>query len=137
MSLETIQNELTALRTEVKAVSRMLRRIKTKLDDPDGSKAKERSATNGFNRPQHVTEPLRAFLGLAEGEMISRSQVTQRITSYIKENGLKHPDNGRLLILDAKLKELLQVPDGTQVTYLNLQRFLSPLYIKAEKEPKA
>ena len=130
MSLETIQSELTALRAEVKSLTKLIRKVKAKQDDPDGTKAAERAKNNGFNRKQQVTDKLRTFIGLAEGELISRSEVTKAITKYITDNGLKHPENGRVLIMDEKLRDLLQ-PGDVQVTFLNLQKFLSPHYIKA------
>ena len=132
MSLETIQTELAALRADVKALTKIVRKVKTHQEDPDGEKAKARSANNGFNRKQEITPKLRDFLGLPEGELISRSEVTKKVNAYITEKGLKHPDNGRQLILDDKLKELLQPPAGVVVTYLNLQKHLSPHYIKAK-----
>lgn len=132
MSLETIQTELAALRTEVKNLAKLIRKIKNAQDDPDGEKAKARAANNGFNRKQDVTPKLREFLGLPVGELISRSEVTKFINKYIIDNGLKHPDNGRQIILDNKLRDLLAPPEGVQVTYLNLQKYLSPHYIKKE-----
>ena len=132
MSLETIQTELAALRADVKALTKIVRKVKTHQEDPDGEKAKARSANNGFNRKQEITPKLRDFLGLPEGELISRSEVTKKVNAYITENGLKHPDNGRQLILDDKLKELLQPPADVVVTYLNLQKYLSPHYVKTE-----
>jgi chromatin remodeling complex protein RSC6 len=132
MSLETIQSELAALRTEVKNLTKLIRKIKNTQEDPDGEKAKARAANNGFNRKQDVTPKLREFLGLPAGELISRSEVTKVVNKYIIDNGLKHPDNGRQIILDDKLRDLLAPPEGVQVTYLNLQKFLSPHYIKKE-----
>jgi chromatin remodeling complex protein RSC6 len=73
---------------------------------------------------------LRTFLGLDEGELISRSEVTKFINKYITEKGLKHPENGRQLILDDTLRDLLAPPADVQVTYLNLQKYLSPHYVK-------
>ena len=130
MSLETIQTEIAALRADVKALTKIIRKIKSTQEDPDGEQAKARAANNGFNRKQDVTPKLRAFLGLAEGELISRSEVTKFINKYISERGLKHPDNGRQLILDETLRDLLAPPADVQVTYLNLQKYLSPHYVK-------
>ena len=130
MSLETIQTELAALRADVKALTKIIRKVKNTQEDPDGEKAKARAANNGFNRKQEITPKLREFLGLPEGELISRSEVTKKVNAYITEKGLKHPDNGRQLILDDKLKELLQPPADIVVTYLNLQKYLSPHYVK-------
>ena len=130
MSIETIQTELAALRTDVKNLAKLIRKIKSTQDDPDGEKAKARAANNGFNRKQDVTPKLRAFLELPEGELVSRSEVTKSINKYITDKGLKHPDNGRQIILDDTLRDLLAPPADVQVTYLNLQKYLSPHYIK-------
>jgi len=130
MSLETIQTEIAALRAEVKILTKIVRKIKSTQEDPDGEKAKARATNNGFNRKQEVSPKLRVFLGLADDEFISRSEVTKFITRYITERGLKHPENGRQLILDDVLRDLLAPPAGVQVTYLNLQKYLSPHYVK-------
>lgn len=130
MSLESIQSELSALRTDVKNLAKMVRKIRSTQDDPDGEKAKKRAENNGFNRKQEITPVLRTFLGLPEGELVSRSEVTKHVNKYITEKGLKHPENGRQIVLDAKLKELLAPPEGVVVTYLNLQKYLSPHYVK-------
>jgi|TARA_B110000259_G_scaffold154231_1_gene174806 chromatin remodeling complex protein RSC6 len=132
MSLETIQSEIAALRADVKSLTKIIRKVKNTQEDPDGEKAKARAANNGFNRKQEITPKLREFLGLPAEELISRSEVTKFINKYITEKGLKHPDNGRQLILDDKLKELLQPPADVIVTYLNLQKYLSPHYVKKE-----
>jgi len=91
---------------------------------------------NGFNRKQAISEELRSFLDLPEGELVSRSTVTRSINKYVTENNLKHPDNGRLLMLDDKLKSLLKPPDDVQITFLNLQKYLSPHYTRVESEKK-
>ena len=132
MSTESITIELAAIRSELKSLTKLVRKVKAKQDDPDGEKAKKRAENNGFNRKQKFSDKLRTFLGLKKSELISRSEVTKAINKYITDKGLKHPDNGRVLVMDDKLKNLLD-PGDTQVTYLNLQKFLSPHYIKEDK----
>lgn len=136
MSFESIQTEIAALRNDIKNLAKLVRKIKSHQDDPDGEKAKARAANNGFNRKQDVTPKLREFLGLPAGELVSRSEVTKVVNKYITDNGLKHPDNGRQIILDDKLRDLLSPPADVQVTYLNLQKYLSPHYVKKEEEEK-
>ena len=117
---------------DLKTVLKLLRKILAFHEDPSGEKAKARAANNGFNRNIEVSPELREFLALAEGDTISRSEVTRRINKYINENGLKHPDNGRMIILDNKLLKLLEPPDGVQVTFLNIQKYLSRHYKKLD-----
>ena len=136
MSLDSITTELAAIRSELKSLTKLVRKIKSKQEDPNGEKAKKRAENNGFNRKQDVTPKLREFLGLPAGELVSRSEVTKVVNKYITDNGLKHPDNGRQIILDDKLRDLLSPPADVQVTYLNLQKYLSPHYVKKEEEEK-
>ena len=133
MSLETVLSEISALRSDVKSLTKIVRKIKAKQDDPDGTKAASRAKNNGFNREQAISPKLREFLGVEEGKLVSRSFVTRAINSYVTEKGLKHPDTGRVLVLDDKLRDLLNPPADTQVTFLNLQKFLSPHYTKVEQ----
>ena len=130
MSLETIQTEIAALRNDVKNLTKLVRKVKNTQEDPDGEKAKARAENNGFNRKQEITPKLREFLALPEGDLISRSEVTKFVNKYITEKGLKHPENGRQIILDDTLRDLLAPPADVVVTYLNLQKYLSPHYIK-------
>jgi chromatin remodeling complex protein RSC6 len=129
VTLETLAKELKALRKDV-------RKIRLHFEDPDGTKQAARSQNNGFNKPLNVTPELRTFLGLAADEKISRSQVTTRINAYVTEKGLK---SGQNISLDATLKALLKVPEGTTVTFLNIQKYINPHYVKEPKvaKPKA
>ncbi|MAR39678.1 MAG: hypothetical protein CMD22_03170 [Flavobacteriales bacterium] len=131
---EQILSELSSLKSDIKSLSKIVRKIKAKVDDPTGEKAASRAKNNGFNRKQAISDKLRAFLELPDGELVSRSTVTRAINKYVTDNGLKHPDNGRILVLDDKLKKLLQPPDDVEVTFLNLQKFLSPHYTRVEQE---
>jgi chromatin remodeling complex protein RSC6 len=133
MSLENILTEIAALRNDVKSLTKIVRKIKAKQDDPDGTKAASRAKNNGFNREQAISPKLREFLGVEEGKLVSRSFVTRAINNYVTEKGLKHPDNGRVLVLDEKLRTLLDPPADTQITFLNLQKYLSPHYTKVEQ----
>ena len=126
MSIETVLEEIAALRSDVKSLSKIVRKIKAKQDDPTGEKAASRAMNNGFNRKQAISEKLRAFLDHPQGELVSRSTVTKAINKYVTDNGLKNPDNGRILILDDKLRNLLEPPPDVEITFLNLQRYLSP-----------
>ena len=140
-TMDSLYAEITALRSEVKSLAKLVRKVRSVQDDPTGEKSKARSQNNGFNRALEISPKLREFLGTDEGQMVSRSEVTRRVNQYIKDNNLKHPDNGRIIILDDKLTDLLAPPEGVQVTFLNMQKYISPHYVKSEKsdgeEPKS
>lgn len=124
---------LEKLIADVKSLHRDVRKIRQAIDDPSGEKAKARSQNNGFRKPLDVDDKLREFLGLAPGVKISRAEVTQAVDAYAVKNNLK---SGQVINMDDKLRDLLQPPADVQVTYLKLQHYLAPHYIKPTPEPK-
>ena len=136
---DQILSELTALRKDFDSLTKLVRKIRSTVEDPNGEKAAARrnNPNNGFNRPRQVTPALKEFLGLAPDATISRTDVTKGVYGYIRENNLKHPDNGKIIMPDAKLKALLGTDDETQITFTNIQKFISPHYIKEDKSPAA
>ena len=78
--------EITALSAEVKSLTKIVRKIKAKLDDPTGEKSTNRAKNNGFNREQKVSDKLRDFLDLPADKLVSRSFVTRAINKYVKDN---------------------------------------------------
>ena len=138
-TIDSLATELAALTKELKSIAKVVRKIRAHQEDPTGEKAAERSAKSGFNRKQRVSPQLGAFLGLAEGEGVSRGEVTKRINAYVKENNLKKPENKRIFVLDEKLKGLLDVPAGIDLQFTNLQTYLKPHYMGPidEAEPAA
>ena len=132
-TLESLQTELAALAKDLKSLTKLVRKVRSHQEDPNGDKAKSRAENNGFNRPLEISSLLREFLELGPEDMISRSNVTRRINKYVTDNGLKHPDNGRVIIMDDKLIKLLSPPAGLEITFLNIQKYLSPHYIKTAK----
>jgi upstream activation factor subunit UAF30 len=59
--------------------------------------------------------------------------VTRDINAYIRENNLQDPTNGRKINPDAKLSALLKLEKADELTYFNLQRFMSPHFAKTVK----
>ena len=123
MSFESVLTEIAALRNDVKSLTKIVRKIKAKQDDPDGTKAASRAKNNGFNREQAISPKLADFLGVEADKLVSRSFVTRAINKYVTEKGLKPPENGRVLVLDDKHRTLLDPPADTQITFLTLQKY--------------
>ena len=142
-TLDSLALDIAAVQKDLKALRKMVRKVIGDIEDPTGEKKEARTKNNGFNKPQVVTDALRSFLNLGADEMISRSQVTKAVNAYVTETELK---KGQNITLDAPLQALLSPPEGTQITFLNIQKFLNQHYVKQEKpappskepkEPKA
>jgi chromatin remodeling complex protein RSC6 len=63
-------------------------------------------------------------MGLKSGDKRSQTEVTKFISDYVKSHSCFDPTFKRRILPNAALAKLLRVDDKTEVTYLNLQRFL-------------
>jgi upstream activation factor subunit UAF30 len=68
---------------------------------------------------------------------MARTEVTREINKYIRSNSLQHPDNGRKILPDKALGKLLKVSKADELTYFNLQKYMSPHFAKAGQAPLA
>lgn len=83
-------------------------------------------APSGFVKPTPISKELAEFLGKTDGSEMARTEVTREINAYIRNNNLQDKENGRRINPDAKLKSLLKLKKGEELTYFNLQRYMSP-----------
>lgn len=68
---------------------------------------------------------------------MARTSVTREINTYIRANNLQDPANGRKINPDAKLTILLKLKKSDELTYFNLQRYMSPHFAKSVKAEAA
>jgi chromatin remodeling complex protein RSC6 len=64
---------------------------------------------------------------------MARTSVTREINNYIRLNNLQDKSNGRKINPDAKLQSLLKLDQADELTYFNLQRYMSPHFAKSVK----
>ena len=83
-------------------------------------------APSGFAKPSPISHELCDFLSVEKGTELARTEVTKHLTTYIKAHNLQAPEDKRVILPDAKLKKLLKVPKGDEITYFNLQKYLKP-----------
>jgi chromatin remodeling complex protein RSC6 len=87
-------------------------------------------APSGFVKPTLISAELADFLGKSVGTEMARTEVTREINAYIREHQLQDKSNGRVINADIKLSSLLKIPAGEELTYFNLQRYMSPHFTK-------
>lgn len=88
-------------------------------------------APSGFVKPTLISNELAGFLGKPEGSEMARTDVTREINKYIRTNNLQDKENGRKINPDKKLTSLLKLKKGDELTYFNLQRYMSPHFAKS------
>ena len=86
---------------------------------------------SGFTKPTMISDTLSTFLGKQPGTLLARTEVTREINAYIRTNQLQDKTNGRRINADAKLSTLLGLKVGDELTYFNLQRYMSGHFTKA------
>jgi len=89
---------------------------------------------SGFNKPTHISEELSTFLEVDADTLMPRTTATKKLHIYIKGNKLQNPKDGRKIMCDEALQSLLKVPKDVQLSYFNLQTYLSPHFKKAAKK---
>ena len=134
MSSEEFELRLNKLDTQLKKLYRLCNKIRTHQTDPTGEKAAERSKNSWFNKPQKITPELASFLKLPKEDTISSSEVTKLLSTYVREKNLKNPDNKSQILLDTKLRKLLQPEKDAVITHLNIQKYISKHYVKEQQQ---
>jgi len=82
-------------------------------------------APSGITKPTKVSDAMCEFMGRPKGELVARTEVTKFITNYIKTHNLKDEAVKRHINPDSKLRALLNIPQGDQLTYFNLQKYMT------------
>ena len=133
--LQAVSAHMSSLRTEFRGLERQVTRdlkAAAKINQKRKRKNSNR-APSGFVKPTLISNELAGFLGKPEGTEMARTEVTREINAYIREHKLQDKENGRKIIADKKLTGLLKLKKGDDLTYFNLQKYMSPHFAKAVK----
>jgi len=144
--LKALSTEFTAkVRDAVKATQEAAKAAKKEARDskkkrkinpadmtPEQKAAWEaRRANNAFLVQRPLTPELCTFMGISAGSKRSQTEVTKFVSEYVKAHSCFDPNFKRRILPNAVLAKLLRVDDKTEVTYLNLQKYLKVHFLKA------
>ena len=123
----------TTLRSEFRLLERQTARELKNAQKASQKKKRKvgNRAPSGFVKPTLISNELAGFLGKPEGSEMARTDVTREINKYIRTNNLQDKENGRKINPDKKLTSLLKLKKGDELTYFNLQRYMSPHFAKS------
>jgi hypothetical protein len=133
--LQQVTTLLSSLKTEFRQLER---RATRELKVANKSSARRRRKTgnrspSGFVKPTLISDELASFLGRPSGAEMARTEVTREINAYIRKHDLQDKSNGRKINPDQSLSKLLKLNGSDELTYFNLQRYMSPHFAKAQK----
>jgi len=124
---------ISSLKTEYRTLEKKWTR-EVKTAQKQSSKRKRKAgnrAPSGFVKPTKISDELASFLGKDKGSEMARTDVTREINTYIRAHKLQDKENGRKINPDAKLQSLLKLKKTDELTYFNLQRYMSPHFAKS------
>ena len=134
--LQQLSIMISTLKSDYRALEKKWSR-EVKAAQKVSSKRKRKAgnrAPSGFVKPTKISDELASFLGKDKGSEMARTEVTRDINKYIRLHNLQDKENGRKIIPDIKLAALLKLNKTDELTYFNLQRYMSPHFAKATKE---
>ena len=130
-SLQELSSRMQQLRTQFKALEKnVCKEIKTAQKLSKKKRNNKARKPSGFVKPTLISKELAAFLGKGKGTEMARTEVTREINKYIREHSLQDKDNGRKINPDKHLKKLLKI-NKEELTYFNLQKYMSPHFAKS------
>lgn len=131
--IQQVANVLSTLKSDFKTLEKSIARD---LKAAQKSSGRKRKATNtnrqpsGFAKPTRISDELAKFLGKPVGTELARTGVSKEINAYIRTHNLQDKTNGRLIHPDSKLASLLNIKNGEELTYFNLQRYMKHHFVK-------
>ena len=130
--LQQVSSLISSLKSEFRSLEKKASR-ELKSANKAGARRKRKTGNrspSGFVKPTLISNELAVFLGKTQGTEMARTEVTREINAYIRTNKLQDTQNGRKINADKKLKTLLKLNEGDELTYFNLQRYMSPHFAK-------
>ncbi len=133
--LQSLYTQMNAIKSEYRALEKKMQRELKQASKITAKKAKRKGsrAPSGFVKPTKISDELATFLSKPVGSEMARTDVTREINAYIRANNLQDKENGRKINPDNKLSKLLKLGKSDELTYFNLQRYMSHHFAKANK----
>tara|TARA_B110001450_G_scaffold92748_1_gene87942 strand:+ start:7639 stop:8328 length:690 start_codon:yes stop_codon:yes gene_type:complete len=124
-TLNGLKNEFRALEKKAMREIRQAQKLCARRKRKTGNRS-----PSGFVKPTKISNELASFLGKEAGTEMARTDVTREINAYIRANKLQDPQNGRKINADTNLSSLLKLQPSDELTYFNLQKYMSPHFQK-------
>ena len=132
-TLSSFRSQITMLQNQVRALEKTVgKQMRTYAREAKKIKNKGNRKPSGFAVPTKISDELCVFMKKPKGSSAARTEVTQYIIKYIKDNNLQWNENRKIIKPNTPLKNLLAVKKNEEVTYFNIQRFMNKHFIKEQ-----
>ena len=127
-TLTMFKKSITLLQSQIRDLEKTVKKEMKAVKKEAGKKRKNRNPS-GFAKPSNVSDDLCKFMNKECGTQVARTEVTQFIINYIKDNSLQSSENKKIIVPDNKLRVLLDVEHNQELTYFNLQRYMNRHFV--------
>ena len=137
--LQNVYSCINTIRADMKTYARVSAK-ETKILEKGAGKKKKSTGTrspSGFVKPTPISDELAVFLNKEKGIEMARTDVTREINAYVRAHSLQAPENKRKINADTKLSKLLKLEKGDELTYFNLQKYMSRHFPKTSGNANA
>lgn len=124
--LGTLNSQIVNIRQNIKVLEKNVKsELKCLKKENIKSKPKSNRTPSGFAKPCKISKELCTFMNKPDGTELARTEVTRALNKYIKENKLQNISNSRIILPDDKLKSLLDLKEGDELNYFNIQKHMN------------
>jgi len=130
-TLSNFRTQITMLQNQIRSLEKSVKRnMKTLVREAKKNRNKGNRKPSGFAVPTNISNELCDFMQRPHGTKIARTEVTQYIIQYIKDNDLQYKANRKIIKPNSALRSLLAAKSKDEVTYFNLQRYMNRHFVK-------
>ena len=130
-SLSLFKSQINNVQQQIRSLEKSVKKQMKGLNkEVSKNKNKGNRKPSGFAKPTKITNELCIFMNKEEGSEIARTEVTRALIAYIKQNNLENKENSKIIYPDDKLKQLLCLNNGEELTYFNIQKHMNKHFVK-------
>ena len=124
------KNSLDDINKDIKTFEKLINKLVKNYIKKE-TKPKKPRKKSGIALPVSISNELCEFMGIEQGSKLARTQVTQYLSTYIKDNNLINPENKKIIIPNEKLAKLLgEDINNIELTYFNIQTYMNKHFYK-------
>lgn len=134
-TLGSFRSQITMLQNQIRGLEKFVgKQMRTYEREVKKSKNKGNRKPSGFAVPTTISDELCEFMKKPKGSQAARTEVTQYIIQYIKDNDLQWSKNRKIIKPNSPLTKLLSVKKNDEVTYFNIQRYMNKHFLKTNAQ---
>ena len=136
LTFNVLKDQIALQKATLQSMTKQLKLIEKQLyknikvsDKIKEKQVKNKTRKTGLTKPMKISQQLADFIGVNVEDKIARTDVTKKLSKYIKEYNLQKNTDKRVIIPNESLMSLFKEFNAVEpLTYFNLQKHISHHY---------